>query len=500
MDSQFGSKREPLLRRIERALAVSLAQYDPANQSPEAVASVVAKDVVGLVAEARGGDSAFRSAASYLRQIRRMLEAIRAGTSRNQFLAEVFSDLEPSEGSDRVILVLEGYPDPAGSAIGALSVPFSSGRQAHRLQAFRDGISRLEKAPFTTGLLVEKRSYDFYLSSILGANEYGSALEMFHGDREAWICALPLAASEQGEPERCLIAVYPIDGVGARSTVPPGAEQEWDILKLVPDIFMLLQYRVRNMKEQVEAEQRRLIADLAPSAITHELGTNLSLMESALTRTTEHFRAIQDEMGGVSGDLLELARELNLVRNRIDHAKKTTDAFTNLERRNAFSTVDLSSLVEEISTILKQRMNRAKSQLVIDIPSDLAIVTDARYVEHVITNVVLNALEAVEPKKNTGEQALTIAIQARISGDNIEIVIANDGPSIPVTIVARVFEKGVTTKPFGVGHGQGLYLCRQIAQHLGGNFGFGRPPSSLPNATVTFVLSIPRVALHEADA
>lgn len=67
--------------------------------------------------------------------------------------------------------------------------------------------------------------------------------------------------------------------------------------------------------------------------------------------------------------------------------------------------------------------------------------------------------------------------------------IGKSGPPIGLTRRERIFEKGVTTKPFGQGHGIGLYICRLIINLLGGRIELAPPDDALP---VAFHLRLPR--------
>ncbi|MEM7424464.1 MAG: HAMP domain-containing sensor histidine kinase [Pseudomonadota bacterium] len=524
----------------------ALRQAQSGGKSIDAIADTATREMIQAIAGSQDKHNpTSRTAASYLRLIRQMLEAIRGGVSRNQFLSSLFSELAKDDASDRSVLVLEAYPEKSVRVRG-LTAPYMVSKNPQRVENLRESLRGQEKSRFLIGLLVHRHSYDFELRSIVagyGAIDdmrYTDEFDNLHGKGEFWLCSLPLPASESGEPERSLLALYPT-GEGGKS-FPLGAHQEWDIIQLVPDIFTLLQHRVRSLHDHVEEDQRKLLSGLAPSAITHELGTSLSLMESSLSRTTEILAELYTALAANDGELFHLAQELNFVRTRIDHAKRTTDAFTNYERRNPATKIDLLSLVREVETVLQHNLDRARSQFLIDIPDDLEVVSDARYIEHVVMNVVINALEAIlptlqQPDSNgvpdqtdpiedpslQAEKPLeleqgaakedipdvnehdsgpkhTIAIEAYSQDDKIYIIIANDGPDIPVKISSRIFEKGITSKPMGVGHGQGLYLCRQIAQHLGGSFGFAPESRLLSDATVKFRFTIPKFAKIEGDA
>ena len=79
----------------------------------------------------------------------------------------------------------------------------------------------------------------------------------------------------------------------------------------------------------------------------------------------------------------------------------------------------------------------------------------------VFLNVLRNAAQAIEglPK---GE----IGIRARVDGDFVTVVIADNGPGIPSDLLARVSTPFFTTKPQGMG--LGLWISRALMVDQGG--------------------------------
>jgi signal transduction histidine kinase/ligand-binding sensor domain-containing protein len=73
----------------------------------------------------------------------------------------------------------------------------------------------------------------------------------------------------------------------------------------------------------------------------------------------------------------------------------------------------------------------------------------------VLMNLVRNAFDAMG---NEGE----VHVSTCVSGGQVELVVADDGPGIPQELRARVFEPFFSTKDVGKGSGLGLAICRQI--------------------------------------
>lgn len=512
-------------REVERAIKRRVQGEALARVAEDAATQIVAMTPAARAPSAPHAKATQRTPAAYLRLVRRMLEAVRGGISRDEFLRNIFHELGQDSNDDRVVFVLSAYRDAAGETLSGLTMPYVASGNPSRVGAFRDSLDESAPSSLYFSLLGRRFSFELDQLSVLAAftddasDRYRGEFDVLIGKGEAWLCALPLPPSEPGLPERSLIAIYKAGRSPSGPTIPAGAPQEWDILQLVQSIYNLLQTQVRSLQDQIASEQRQIIADIAPSAITHELGTRLSLVMLSIGRMPAFIRAIAAKLPAGDADALEVARELVTTRQLVESARRTTEAFTNLQRRNPKSRVTVAALVDEMEIVLSTRLARARVEIVRGEGLDVEIVTDARFVEHVLMNVVMNAIEAMEPPfydtepptsaaidagaqegPTPNEPLHQIAIEAVRRGEKVDIRIANDGPPIPVSVATRVFEQGITSKPLGQGHGQGLYLCRQIATHLGGSFGFGLPPAALPGANVTFSLTIPITSTFETDA
>lgn len=106
----------------------------------------------------------------------------------------------------------------------------------------------------------------------------------------------------------------------------------------------------------------------------------------------------------------------------------------------------------------------------------------------VFLNLLINAIHAIEDKKQDCIE--TITIQTRHDGDWIEIRISDTGKGIPEEIQPRIFTRFFTTKAAGRGTGQGLALAQSIIveQHQG-----SISCESEPGEGTTFILRLPLI-------
>jgi len=86
-------------------------------------------------------------------------------------------------------------------------------------------------------------------------------------------------------------------------------------------------------------------------------------------------------------------------------------------------------------------------------PSDAIIMGDEEQLTQVITNLILNAGEAMDGRG-------TITVRTRLQAEGALLEIEDDGPGVPADLQARIFDPFFTTKAEGTG--LGLSICYQI--------------------------------------
>lgn len=93
----------------------------------------------------------------------------------------------------------------------------------------------------------------------------------------------------------------------------------------------------------------------------------------------------------------------------------------------------------------------------------LAIATSAETVEHILVNLIRNAVEAIAASGPVGGW---VAVRARRAASSIRISVEDNGPGFDVATAEQVFTPFYTTKPGGLG--LGLHISRSLAESAGG--------------------------------
>jgi signal transduction histidine kinase len=118
--------------------------------------------------------------------------------------------------------------------------------------------------------------------------------------------------------------------------------------------------------------------------------------------------------------------------------------------------------------------------------ADQQAVFDPEQVTRVLTNLLINASQAMEERGQ-------IWVQVERAGGETRIRVRDSGPGVPAEARPRIFEALFTTK--AKGSGLGLALCRRIADAHGGSIVLEPNPSTSTGAS--FLLTVPDRRLEE---
>jgi len=129
--------------------------------------------------------------------------------------------------------------------------------------------------------------------------------------------------------------------------------------------------------------------------------------------------------------------------------------------------VELGVIMEKLSLFLKSKETRIQLEIRNEVKEPL--VTDSKFLYQILTNLSLNAIEALEDRcKNEPAfcRDARLSIQAKRNKQYLTLTISNNGYLISPEIRERIFEPFFTTKETGTG--LGLSLVENMVKSLGG--------------------------------
>lgn len=148
----------------------------------------------------------------------------------------------------------------------------------------------------------------------------------------------------------------------------------------------------------------------------------------------------------------------------------------------------LRDLVFRALSSLFGRAGSAEIAIINAVPKAIMVQVEPLLVEHAISNVVRNAVDAMA--EQTGGRLLITAVPG---ADTISLEIADNGPGIRADMADNIFSPFVTNKAQGTG--LGLAISRTMVEAIGGKILLKR---HAPGDTA-FCLTLPRAATPEHD-
>ncbi|MEO8183407.1 MAG: HAMP domain-containing sensor histidine kinase [Deltaproteobacteria bacterium] len=216
---------------------------------------------------------------------------------------------------------------------------------------------------------------------------------------------------------------------------------------------------------QLRHADRLATAGKLASGIAHELGTPLNVVmgRAKLIRNDVQARDEARRNGQIIED--QAARMTLIIRQLLDFARA---------RESKRALANARDLVERVVRLLQPLAEKQSSVLSFGTLDESArIDVDAGQLEQVLTNLTVNALQALQ----TGG-VVRFAVYSRqtplepdgTGGAQVVIEVDDSGPGMAPQVAARVFEPFFTTKEVGEGTGLGLSVAYGIIQEHGGFF------------------------------
>jgi PAS domain S-box-containing protein len=283
------------------------------------------------------------------------------------------------------------------------------------------------------------------------------------------------AAIEDAEPVTAELLNYRQDGTPF-----------WNKVRIVPvtDDDGTLTHFVGFQEDVTDKRRTNRLISLLNRVLRHNLRNELNVIQG-------HSELLRND-GTTDGDSASQPNSLRVIDDTVEGMVTLSDTVRELEdiaRQDRDPTrLDVETLLSDAVSAPRADHPAATVDCRIDLPADRGIcagVELTRAVEELVTNAL----------RHDPEPTTTVTVTARPAGDDVELVVADDGPGIPPVEAAVVDAMEETTVEHG--NGLGLWLVNWIVTRYGGSFQL-RPagPSDAATGTVA-TISLP--GLDPAD-
>ena len=203
------------------------------------------------------------------------------------------------------------------------------------------------------------------------------------------------------------------------------------------------------------------------SGVAHELNQPLSAMQIG----TDFISGVVEHEGKGSEDLPLVTKHM---KEQIDRAVRIINHLREFGRKADIKKekVYINQPIEGAFTLLSQQLKLRRIKVVLDLNDGLPpIMGDMNRLEQVFINLVINARNAMEKKKEQFVERETeniLTIKSFQEDGHVVVTVTDTGTGIPDNMKDKIFEPFFTTRQVGKGTGLGLSISYGIVKDYGG--------------------------------
>jgi two-component system NtrC family sensor kinase len=236
--------------------------------------------------------------------------------------------------------------------------------------------------------------------------------------------------------------------------------------------------RVR-LERELQDKERLASLGLLAAGVAHEVNTPLTGISSYAQLLLKDIPPDDPKYHLLKKMEQQSFRASNLVNNLLDLIAN---------RPRSYDLVSVPELIQSTIALHEDLLKPKEISVHVDGVPETSVRGNFHELQQVLTNVLLNARDAVRERGN-------IWIAAEEKGERVEIRIKDDGKGIPPDLLERIFEPLVTTKRGRGGTGLGLAITRRILHASDGEISV----ESTVGRGAEFTISLPRTVRMTND-
>jgi two-component system phosphate regulon sensor histidine kinase PhoR len=236
---------------------------------------------------------------------------------------------------------------------------------------------------------------------------------------------------------------------------------------------------------RLESVRRDFVAN-----VSHELRTPVTAIRSAA----------ETLQGGIPSDPRVLDQFIGIIARNAERLHDLVEDLLDLSRiesqklKLTLEPLDLRTVSAQVLSLFRERADRKRVELVNDASTSLPrVLADRRALEHIITNLVDNAVKYCA-------EGTRVVLRGEETDGEIKLLVSDEGPGIEARHLPRLFERfyrvdAGRSRELG-GTGLGLSIVKHLSESMGG----GVSVISTPGTGTTFAVSLKRTEQRAARA
>ncbi len=226
--------------------------------------------------------------------------------------------------------------------------------------------------------------------------------------------------------------------------------------------------RLEAEQQLIQASKMATLGEMA-TGVAHELNQPLSVIKTV----SSFFIKKINKKEKIDDDILSTM--LVKADSNVDRASKIINHMRQFARKSEMDLekIDINEVLERAFEIFSQQLKVRGIDVIWEIEKNLPkIMADPDRLEQVFINLLINARDAIEQKrqlKMPGSTDNTITILTTAAEKKVVVKVKDTGVGIPEAILDKLFEPFFTTKQVGKGTGLGLSISYGIIKECNGS-------------------------------
>jgi len=228
------------------------------------------------------------------------------------------------------------------------------------------------------------------------------------------------------------------------------------------DLCPLIEEKLQLERQLAERERLALVGQMAAS-ISHNLKNPLGAIKTILQVQMES-PELPESIRGETKMVLEEVGRLSSKLNQLLQFSRPA-----VRSGGGAVSCDVRAVLEEVTGVLRHEAESRGISLAVDVGADgKRVVASAEAVSEILSNLVVNALEATARGGN-------VKVSAGLNGDGFLFCVEDDGPGIAESAREKILRPFFTTKTQGTG--LGLAIVERRVAEFGGELDWVSPVS-----------------------
>ncbi|MBL0216392.1 MAG: response regulator [Myxococcales bacterium] len=273
--------------------------------------------------------------------------------------------------------------------------------------------------------------------------------------------------------------------INSRPIVGPGTSLPYAVVTTFHDIS-----ERRDVAQRLAQHQRLVTTGTLAAGVGHEINNPLTVALANLALAIEELELIEGR--SPSQRLVEIIGLLEQAREGGERVKRIVRGLKSLAREEKdLLPIDANAVVRSALEMASHEL-RTQASVELDLSDAPLVQADDSRLAQVLINLIVNAAQAF-PSSDPAQNR--IMIRTRVEGQVI-IEVADNGPGIEPSVLARIFDPFFTTRQVGAGSGLGLAISHGIITAFGGTL----TCQTVVGEGTTFRIALPLSAIPAAPA